>query len=394
VYRFLGFLSGVVVLAAAGCSEPAGATRTCGGVPIESPVIVLSVGQDRASSALGRVDTDGCLTEIPDIALGADPALSMGRDGLFVCARSEGLVLEIDPTLLSIRQSFTAYGAAEKEFTIPCGGVPSAHNPQDVDRDANGNLWITRYEQPTIALVLPSGELGEKVSLSKLADADGLPEAGAVRVVGDRAYVAVQLLDRCGGFVPTGHGRIAVIDVASHDHVSTIELGGENPFGRMVPVPWDKSGGTVAIALPGDFYAIDTDADAAAIVDLPNGEARGIAKESELGGSIAEVALAAPDEGYAIVAHPDPMRLLNPTRVVRVNPETGALGATLLDSRDDGDGGGYYHYGIAVVGAHVLVSDRTPGAAAIHVFERATGREIGLIRPQLMPPAALLTLPL
>jgi hypothetical protein len=77
-----------------------------------------------------------------------------------------------------------------------------------------------------------------------------------------------------------------------------------------------------------------------------------------------------------------------------LNPETGALGATLLDSRDSGDGGGYYHHGIAVVGAHLLVSDRTPGAAAIHVFERATGSEIGLIRPQRMPPAALLPLSL
>jgi hypothetical protein len=377
----------LAALAAWGCTEPAGTSRVCAEILPERPVLVL--GSDFVASALGRLDAEGCLTEIPDLALGGDASLSMGNAGPFVSVRVEGVVYSVDPEALSLTRAWVSHGEDEKKFTTPCGDAGLVSNPHDADLDAAGRLWVARYDQPSIGIVEPDGSFGGAVDLSSFADADGLPEIEAIRVVGDRVYAAVDRLDRCAAYAPAGPGRIAVIDASSRDVTGAIELGGNNPFGRMVSAPWDASGGTVAIALPGSFSAID-DGDAAAFVDLPSGAVQGFAKESSLGGSIAEIAPAAPDEVYAIVAGTDQA---NPTQLVRLDPATGEVTATLADSRDDLAGGGYCHVGLAIVGAHVLVGSKPPCAPAIHAFDRGTGRKVGSVQPERLPPLALLPLP-
>jgi hypothetical protein len=157
----------------------------------------------------------------------------------------------------------------------------------------------------------------------------------------------------------------------------------------MRPVPWDASGRTVALAMPGDFFAID-EGNAAAIVDLETLDVTGIAEESAFGGSIAEVELAAPDEAYAIVAGTG---LENATRLVRFDPSGKTEPRVLADTRDGGQGGNYDYWGLAVVGRHVLLGDRAYGAPAIHIFERATGIEVGTLQPERLPPMSLLPAP-
>jgi hypothetical protein len=377
----------LAALAAWGCTEPAGTSLVCGDVAPERPLLVL--GSDFVASSLGRLGADGCLTEIPDFALGGDASLSMGNAGPFVSVRVEGVVHSVDPEALSLTRAWVSYGEDEKKFAMPCGEAGMLSNPHDADQDAAGRLWVARYDQPSIGIVEPDGSFGGAVDLSSFADADGLPEIEAIRVVGDRVYAAVERIDRCAKLAVAGPGRIAVIDASTRAVTGAIELGGDNPFGRMVPAPWDASGGTVAIALPGSFYALD-DGDAAAIVDLTSGAVQGFAQESSLGGSIAEIAPAAPDEAYAIVAGTDQA---NPTRLVRLDPTTGQVIATLADSRDDLAGGGYCHVGLAIVGPHVLVGSKPPCAPAIHAFDRDTGRKVGSVQPERLPPSALLPLP-
>ncbi len=374
------------------CSESAGSSRVCSGVALDGAALVLA--SSFQASGLGRIDEAGCLTEIPDIKLGGDPSLSLGLGGPFVVARSESLVFAIDPVTLSITDTLLPY-ADEAERIAPfvlasCSDRQTKGiNAHDVDRDANGSLWVARYEKPTLGIVRPDGGFDGVVDLSMFADADGLPEAEAIRVVGDHVFVALELLDRCNAYVPTGNGIVVGIDVATRAVQTQIDLGGRNPFGRMKPVPWDPTGSAVVIALPGLFSAIEP-GNAAVLVDLQKGEVTTIAQESVFGGSVAEVVLAAPDEGYAIVAGTEQE---NPTAVVAFDPSTGIPKATLLDSRTADGKGNYNHSGLAIVGAHLLVGDRAYGATAIHVIERKTGLEVGTLFPARLPPVSLAEAP-
>ncbi|MRG91598.1 hypothetical protein [Polyangium spumosum] len=378
---------GALLTLLGGCSEPAGAARTCSGVALDGSVLMLA--GNLQASGLGRIDATGCMTEIPDISLGADPSLSLGRGGPFVCVRDEGLVRAVDPATLAITRMWVAFGASEGTFELATGGTAKGpHNPHDADLDADGRLWVARFEQPGVAVLEPDGSFGGVVDLSAFADVDGLPEIEAIRVVGDHAYAVVERLDR-RTWKPAEDGAIVVIDVASRSVVGSIDLGGKNPFGRMNVAPWDPSGKTVALAMPGDFYAIDP-GHAAAIVDLEAREVQGIAEESALDGSISEVALAAPDEVYVIVAG---TALENPTRLVRLDPSGKTAPRVLADTREGGRSGNFDYAGLAVVGRHVLLGDRAYGAPAIRIFERATGNEVGALRPERLPPLSLLPLP-
>jgi len=366
-----------------GCVEPAPTSRVCGGVHLDEPLLVLS--SNLQASGLGRLDEEGCLVEIPDIALGADPSLSSGSGGPMVCVRDQGLVHALDPSTLAITRTWVAYDEAEPTFELATGGkAKGPHNPHDADVDAEGRLWVARFEQPTLGVVGADGAFVAKVDLSAFADVDGLPEVEAVRVVGDRVHAALERLDR-RTWKPAESGVVVTIDVASREILGSIDLGGLNPFGRMKPAPWDLSGATVGIALPGDFFAID-EGNAAVIVDLSAGVVTGIADESELGGSIAEIALGAPDEAYAIVAGPE---IQNPTRLVRLDPTGKTPPRVLADTRSGGGDGAYDYAGLAVIGDFVLLGDRSYAAPALRVFDRATGTEVGSLRPERLPPLSL-----
>lgn len=373
---------------ALGCGEPPSLSEAYQGPPLASAAVVLL--SNLQVSGLGRIEVDGRLTEVPDIALGTDPMLSWSGEKYFALVRDQQLVREFNPTTLRFTRKFVPYQDFELSETkvLPCKVEVSGINPHDAALDADGRLWVTRYERSSVAILEPDGSFSGTVDLLAYADADGVPEAEGVYVVGDRAYVTIERLDRCGSWLPSGPGQILEIDVAKRIVVKSIELGGTNPFGRLVPAPWDLSGNTVVVALPGDPRHND-DGDAAAIVDLGAGMVKGFARETDLGGSISEVVLAAPDEAYAIVlGSNDPEA--TPTSVLRVNPETGQVSAKFLDSRSGANpGGGYCHRGLAVVGGHLLVGSKEPCDVGVVVLDRQSGQQVGVIRPANLPPIAI-----
>lgn len=391
--RYLVLAVGGIVVASflAGCGDPPSFPSTYAGPPLASSALVLLANQQ--VSGLGRIEVDGSMKEVPDIALGTDPVLSASRERFFAVVRDQNLVHEIDPLTLALRQKFVPYEDPELDVErMICNKLVKGINPQDVAVDADGRLWITRFEQPNVIILEPDGSFSGSVDLSAYADADGLPEASAVHIAGDHAYVTIERLDRCGGWVPTGPGVILEIEIATRMVVKSIELGGANPFGRMVPAPWDSSGNTVAVGLPGEFLAIN-DGDAAAIVDLQSGTAKGFGREEDLDGSAAEVVLAAPDEAYMIVSNPeDPTT--NATSVVRIDPQTGQVSGKLLDSRTAANpGGGFHHRGLAIVGDHVLVGSQAPGDTGVIVLERQSGKQLGVIRPAKLPAISIQAVP-
>ena len=278
-----------------------------------------------------------------------------------------------DPVALRILRTFRAHAPFE-----------ARSNPQDAAVDAEGRLWVTRFDHPTLA-ILSGGDRVDTIDLGPFADADGLPEMAAIHISGGRAYVALQKLDTGAAaaiYPPTGPGAVLSIATADPSDILQLPLSGRNPFNHFSPAPYDPS--LLVVPTPGLFDAVSLE-DGIDLVDTVAGAARQLVGEPALGGSATEALLAAPDEGYAIVAGPE--EGVNPTRVVAFNPKTGQLTRTLATAA------GFYHWGLALAGRHVAVGDRTPGSARILFFDRATGALGGEIPAQQMAPVSLRALP-
>jgi hypothetical protein len=362
-----------LVLALVGCVAPESEAKSCGDLRFAAPVLVLETEYAGATSALGRLGEDGCLTEVADIALPHNTILRSAHGRPFVIDDDGGVLHAIRTDRLAITGTFAAWKGSPEERP----------NPHDVDIDAAGRLWVTRYELSSLALILPDGSWGGSVDLGDL-DPDGIPDMDAIRIFGGFAYVSFESLDRTRiPWLPKRRGAIAIIDTAPpHRRIGTIDLVGSNPEGRFVPM--NEEGSIVAVATPGSFYAID-EADGIDAVDLVSGKATQIISETALGGSVWEVAVAGPTEAYALVLEPaEP----NPTKVVAFNPATAQVtGEPLLLFRQ------FQSAGLAVVGDALLVGDFTEGAAKMHVFDRAKRVEIGAVIPKLLAPWSLLAIP-
>lgn len=372
--RSLPGVSAAVVLATVGgCSEPVDEAKQCLGQPLDRPMLVLE--SDRSSSsALGFLEADGCFTETADVSLGADPSLSLSRGRAFVCARDQGLVLEVDHKNKSITNVFVTYTEGEEP-----------PNPHDVAVDPDGRLWIARFNSPSAGVVMPDGAWGGSVDLSALAGADGIPDMEAITSAGDRIFIALERLN--ADYKAEGPGLIAIVPTSSPFMVETsIDISAQNPFGRLVPAPWDPTGSTVAATAPGEIDTLnDPNTNGVVVISLESGQTELAISEAELGGSPLEIALASPSEAYAIVGGPIPG--VNPTSVVAFDPSTHKVTRTLTGPAD-----GFVHAGLAVNGPYLVVGDQTFGAPRIRFFDRASGEEALAITPKLLPPIALLTL--
>jgi hypothetical protein len=88
-----------------------------------------------------------------------------------------------------------------------------------------GDLFVSQYETSALAVFDPdTGVLAGQVDLSAFDDGDGYPEVGSMVVRQDRLYVAVQQLDRDGGWVANG-GRVVEVDCAARATIQDWEVG-------------------------------------------------------------------------------------------------------------------------------------------------------------------------
>lgn len=365
----------VLSLSLLACVTPEAAITTCGAVRLDHPLIVLE--QDpTAGSGLGRVDEGGCFLEIPDASLSGNGILAGAGGRIFFVDQQQGVLDPIDPGKLGLAGDPVATFAAGKDKAEP--------NPHGLDVDAQGNLWIARYGMGSLAVVDPAGKIAATVDLSDL-DPDGLPDMEAVHVDGDRVYVAIERLDfnadGNGLVLPRGPGIIVTLDRATRARIGTIALAGRNPFGRFVPM--DAAGSRFAIATPGRSFFTDPE-DGIDVVDFAQGTATQLISEVELGGTVSEVLIAGPTEGYAIVLDHGEK---SPTSLVRFDPSTRTL-TSVLDAATL-----FLHAGLAIDGGLVLVGDHTLEGAGILAFDRATGAASGRITAHRLPPWSLHTTP-
>jgi hypothetical protein len=179
-------------------------------------------------------------------------------------------------------------------------------NPQDIEVVAPDKAYVSLYETDALLILDPrDGTSLGSVSLAAFSDADGLPEATDMAVVGDKLFVCLQRLDRPGGFTAANPSWLAVIDVATNTVVDVdpgtpglqaIELSARNPFTELVLDPVrDK----LYVGMAGAFGVLDGGVE---FIDPVTLQAEGLfVTEAQLGGDLNAVRLWVDCSGYAVV---------------------------------------------------------------------------------------------
>lgn len=365
-------VAAILGIAVASCAEPPRSVERCiPGLKLDRPLLVLESDLS-AASALARIDTNGCVTERPSLALGGDPSLVISRNRVFVVIRDRSRIAEIDPAGPLLIEG--------GQFDIPPADIMT--NPHDVVVASDGTLWVPRYNMSSLGVFRDDGALIAEIDLSAYADDDGIPEMESAIAVGDKVYVALERLLWTGArYVTTESSLVVALDVVNRSVAEVIPLQGRAPFGRLVPSPEDET--VFFAAVPGHFDAID-ERDGIERIDTKTGTSRLVARETELGGSVSEIALASETQAYAIVARPEAS---NDTSLVEWNPTTGARVRTLATTPSE-----YRLWGLTIAGNEVIVGDRERTAPRLRVFSRDTGNEKGSIPLEVLPPVSIISL--
>jgi hypothetical protein len=216
-------------------------------------------------------------------------------------------------------------------------------------------------------------------------DSDGNPDASGIAIVdtpaGEKAFVT---LDRLNPYPQSVQPSWMLrIDVATAQVETPIVLAGRNPFSVT------QDGSILWLADPGNFDdATESDAGVERF-DTSTSTTALITNETELGGSVAEIAVAG-SCAAAIVA--GPATNVNPTALVAFDPGTGVPQSTVSGSPLATPG--FDLEGLAWVNGDLLVGDRQRGANGYPVHDFAitaacalTERSEGLVLP--LPPVAI-----
>ncbi len=342
----LGSVALVAFTAACG-SEATTAPSSC----TESRDFVVAMSDYVSSGVASLRVSDGSHQSRFGVDLGADPWLTRSSGRLFLIARDEDLVFELDP----------ACGAPKARFSVRDEGAKAAQNPQDLAVDSAGSMWIPRFTDGSLLVV--EGERRHVVSLADF-DEDKNPNPSSVRIVatpeGERAFVVLERLDR--DLLSRRPSSLLEIDTKTRAIVKAHPLAGRNPFGAMT-----EHEGALYLAEPGNF---DDDRETLAGIERFDPKTRTselLVRETELGGSITELTIAG-SCAAAIVA--DPTIDVNATSLVTIDLRTRTVVQPL--ARSPLRTSGYELQGLAVHEGMLLVGDRrktSAGTYDVHTFD-------------------------
>ncbi len=310
---------------------------------------------DYSSSAVGAFSLSGSVTSMGGVDLGTDPTLAVSRGRAFFIARDQDLVFELDP----------ACGTPQSRFSVHQSSHVGPSNPQDVAVAKDGSLWVPFYDVPLLLVFAASGTLARQIDLSSY-DGDGNPQASRIAIVdtpaGEKAFVTLERLADADGLKSEQPSWMLRVDVATGVVETHVELVGRNPFGMAL----DGDGAALWLAEPGDF---DSATDALAGVerfDTATSTTALVAREADLGGSVAEVAVSG-GCGVAIVADATPN--VNSTSLVTFDATTGRViaagpGSPLAT-------GGFDLEGLAWKDGVLIAGDRRRASSGypLHIFD-------------------------
>jgi hypothetical protein len=366
----------IALLAACG-----GAGASCGGAAAPAtqgtcgPADALWVASDYSSSAVGALALAGNVTAtVGRVDLGADPALSFSRGRAFYVARDQDALFELDP----------ACGAPTQRWSVHSASHAGTSNPQAVAVASDGSLWVPLYDVPSIVILSPSGDVAGTIDLSGY-DGDGNPDASGIAIVdtpaGEKAFVPLERLNEADAYRSEQPSWMLRVDVASATVESHVQLAGRNPFAMEI------DGTVLWLAEPGNFDdAGEADAGVERF-DTSTSTSALVAREADLGGSVAEVSVAS-GCAAAIVAD---ATAANATSLAYFDASTLAVLAPA--SRSPLATPGFDLQGLAWVGGALLVGDRRRSSAGfpVHVFDMpsctAASRPDSVFVP--LPPVAL-----
>ena len=288
----------------------------------------------------------------------ADAAARARGDWLYIIGRFGcDFIQVVDPVTLATSHQFS---------------TGNGTNPQDIVVVSPAKAYVSLYDDDELLIVNPqTGSHTGAIDLSMFSDADGLPEAAGMALVGDRAFVALQRLDRPGGFIAANPSTIVVIDTASDAIVDVdpiapglqgIALTGRNPFTDLAFDPVRKQ---LVVGEVGNFGVLDGGLE---FVDPVMLQAQGFfVTEATLGGDLNAARLWVDCSGYAIV-NDATFR----TKLVRFDRCSGQV----IDTPHQSTGFDLADLEIDYARALVLVSDRDLATPGVRIFAAATGAPI------------------
>ncbi len=386
-------LAWAVALAASACGSPEVASGADAAVACPPSSLMVAASDEQTSSEVGILALDGGSPSFDTSSiLGHDPALTSSNGRVFWIDRGLGNVLELDPRCPTVLHG---------PWTTSDPDSPGATDPQDIAVDpTTGNVWIARYQVSTILVKSPDGStaLGT-IDLSGVAGLHSNPYMSSIRIIdgpdGWKAYVTLEMQESTD---PIDPGYIVKLDVAtalaSGEVEDALQLKGRNPFGLMVE---DDDDDAIFIAAPGSFFdATETDAGIER-VDLRTFTSELVIRESDIGASVDEVAVAS-GCGVAIVLGPSAM---NPTSLITFTygADAGAIRTGLAES-PLATPLGFFLGGLAwLPGPLIAVGDGTAVAGRgypVHLLSASAGCTLSQTPPSLFapqPPVALLPTP-
>ncbi len=365
---------GVATLASVACSEdtPNEAASSC------APADLIVAMSDGTSSSVAGVREGKAPQLFQGADLGGDPSLSVTGSRVFLLARTLDTLFELNPS----------GGCPEKKIPLPpISGFTGSTNPWDVAALDDGTLFVPRYNKGSLAVLRPDGTLKSEIDLSTY-DVDGNPEASAVRITDvngtPKLFVTLERLERqSNGFLlPVRESWMLRIDALSRAIEATIPLAGRNPFNAIV-----ASENIFYLAEPGNFYVIGEPFAGIERFDPLRSETRMLVGETDLGGSVSEVAISA-SCGAAIVAdasdkNATALAFFDPASgTVKVSYATSPLKTADFDLR-----------GLAFRGSRLYVGDRTRTDAGypIHQIDLSPSCEPTLLPDTLFVPQKPIT---
>lgn len=220
--KICGLLIGT--LFAAACSDDAVGLAV--ELPASDTALCVALGADFANN-VGTMAVVGLpsLTVIKDMvpsAIAADAVIRAFGDRLYVVNRGANNVTIIDPSVAPWR--------VESQFS-----TGSNSNPQDIALDGD-RAYVTLYNHADVQVwdVSRPNPTAPVTTIDLAAyDEDGVPNANSVVIVGERAFVTLDLLDTQMFPQPRGKGRVVVIDTGSNEIAHDMELRYENPYDFM-----------------------------------------------------------------------------------------------------------------------------------------------------------------
>jgi hypothetical protein len=324
-------------------------------------------------STFGRIrgfDTAASWGVTGDLATIPGDAVGRWHDGrLYVVGRGSANLLQVyDPA---------AGFQLIREFSIGAG-----FNLQDIAFDKQGEAYVSCYDQAVLLRVdIENETILQTFSTAAFADADGLPETGWIRALGDRLYLTCQKLDRNNFYAPTGPGALLVFDMFTEQWVDMDETsGGVQPIVLTGPNPYTRievvTGGTgprLRVGCAGFFGLSDGGLEE---IDPVAGVSLGyLVTEATVGGDI-----------LAFVTTGSAVHLLVSdgsftTSLRRWKAQTGQVAVLLT-------GNGYVYADLAWDGGvQLYLADRTVNQAGLRVFDVPSGTELtsGVLATGLAP---------